>query len=213
MWMTLCSQEIIYRSSLLSKVFLTNNSRSRILAPSNFCLDLRLLGHLQVLSSHKENIPWNSSKILVYLPANLPPPLCYLIWNWVLLQGPHYLIPHHIEDSLSASFISQTQEPDICYAVHKLSQFLSTPIDTHLNVALHILKYIKDNPGRGLFYPSNSDGSLKAFSDADWAICLDSRRSITGFSIFYGSSLISWKSKKQSVVSRSSSEVDIELLP
>ena len=102
--------------------------------------------------------------------------------------------------------------PDITFAVHQLSQFLSAPTDVHLQAANKVLRYIKGNPGLGLMYPSDTEICLNGFVDADWGTCKDSRRSVTGFCIYLGTSLISWKSKKQSVVSRSSTESEYRSL-
>ncbi|RVW31819.1 Retrovirus-related Pol polyprotein from transposon RE1 [Vitis vinifera] len=62
--------------------------------------------------------------------------------------------------------------------------------------------------GWSLYFPSSSTTQLKAFADADLVACKDSRRSISGFCIFLGNSLVSWKSKKQNTVPRSSAEVE-----
>lgn len=98
--------------------------------------------------------------------------------------------------------------PNITYAVHKLSQFLSNPSGVHLTAAQRVIRYLKSNPGQGLLFPSDSDLNLSAFADADWGACLDSRRSVSGYCVFLGHSLISWKSKKQDVTSRSSTEAE-----
>ena len=96
--------------------------------------------------------------------------------------------------------------PDISYAVQHLSQFLSQPRHPHMQAALHLLRYLKGSIGVGLFYPANSTLCLKAYTDADWARCMSSRKSLTGYCLFLGDSLISWKTKKQKTVSKSSAE-------
>lgn len=85
-------------------------------------------------------------------------------------------------------------------------------MQSHQDAAIRILQYIKSNPSRGLLFPSSYDLSHKAFSDSDWASCLDSRKSVTGFSVRLGPALISWKSKRQGTISRSSNEAEYRAL-
>ena len=98
--------------------------------------------------------------------------------------------------------------PDITFAVNRLSQFLSCPTDAHLHAGMNVLKYLKNNPGQGLFYSASTALCLNGFADADWGTCKDTRRSITGMCVYLGSSLITWKSKKQDVCSSSSTEAE-----
>lgn len=91
--------------------------------------------------------------------------------------------------------------PDISYAVHFVSRFMSTPCSSHYAAVLRILRYLKGTIYHGLHYSSNSSLELRACSDSDWAGNPIDRRSITGYCFFLGDSLISWKSKRQTVVS------------
>ncbi|KAG8495046.1 hypothetical protein CXB51_012729 [Gossypium anomalum] len=98
--------------------------------------------------------------------------------------------------------------PDISYAVQHLSQFMQNPKKSHYEAALRIIRYIKKSPGQGIFLAAENKAQLVAYCDSDWATCPMTRRSITGFCIKLGNSLVSWKSKKQSTVSRSSAEAE-----
>jgi hypothetical protein len=83
---------------------------------------------------------------------------------------------------------------------------MHTPRHLHLAAVRHIIRYLRRSSGRGLFFPTGSSLRLVAYSDADWAGCPDTRWSVTGWCMFLGDSLISWKSKKQARVSKSSTE-------
>ena len=98
--------------------------------------------------------------------------------------------------------------PDITFFVQQLSQFLAKLTIVHCNAVIRILRYIKGAPSLGLFFFSTTSVHLKAFCDSDWGTCSDSRQSMTGFSVYIGNSLISWKSKKQGTISKSFCEAE-----
>ncbi|KAL8097944.1 hypothetical protein AgCh_030896 [Apium graveolens] len=77
-----------------------------------------------------------------------------------------------------------------------------------IGAVLRIRRYLRGTQFQSLLFPSTSSLEFCAYSDADWAEDPEDRKSTTGFSIFLGDSLISWKSKKQDVVSRSSLEAE-----
>ncbi|CAM8929156.1 unnamed protein product [Rhodiola kirilowii] len=102
--------------------------------------------------------------------------------------------------------------PDLSFPVHVLSQYMQSPNEDHMRAAHRVLRYIKLAPAQGLFFPSNSSLTLTAYCDADWASCPTTRRSVTGYCMMLGSSLVSWKTKKQVVVARSSAESEYRAL-
>jgi len=97
---------------------------------------------------------------------------------------------------------------DISFAVSMVSQFFNSPCEDHWNAVIRILKYIKRSLGKGLLYGSNNHTRVVCYSDVDWAGSPSDRRSTSGYYVSIGGNLISWKSKKQSVVARSSAEVE-----
>ena len=98
--------------------------------------------------------------------------------------------------------------PDISYSVQQLSQFISAPRLPHFQAAIHVVKYLAGTLDWGLYYAANQPLHLTAFCDSDWGSCAFSARSLTGYCVFLGNSLISWKTKKQKTVSKSSTEAE-----
>ena len=98
--------------------------------------------------------------------------------------------------------------PDISYTVHVLSQFMQQPTSVHLQAAKRVLRYLVGSPKQGIFLASNSAAKLQAYCDSDWAGCPNTRRSTSGYCLLLGHSPIAWKSKKQSVVARSTAKAE-----
>ncbi|TYK11673.1 putative mitochondrial protein [Cucumis melo var. makuwa] len=96
--------------------------------------------------------------------------------------------------------------PDIAYSVSVVSQFMSFPTVDHWAVVEQILCYLKAAPGCGILCKDHGHTRVECFSDADWAGSREDRRSTFGYCVFVGGNLVSWKSKKQNVVSCLSAE-------
>jgi hypothetical protein len=82
------------------------------------------------------------------------------------------------------------------------------PHEPHLAALKRILRYIRGTLHFGLLLRPSSSTDLVVYTDADWAGCPDTRKSTSGYAVFLGDSLISWSSKRQNTVSRSSAEAE-----
>ncbi|KAL9247820.1 hypothetical protein vseg_021208 [Gypsophila vaccaria] len=98
--------------------------------------------------------------------------------------------------------------PELSYLVHILTQFIQYPTHSHWEAALRVVLYLKGSPGQGLLFKADGTMTLEAYSDAAYASCPLTRRSFTAYFICLGGSPISWKTKKQPTVARSSTEAE-----
>ncbi|MCH95853.1 retrovirus-related Pol polyprotein from transposon TNT 1-94 [Trifolium medium] len=105
--------------------------------------------------------------------------------------------------------------PEIAYAVNKVCQFMSNPLESHWSAVKRILRYLKGTLHMGLMLSPidiHRPASLNVYCDADWASDPDDRRSTSGAAIYFGPNLVSWWSRKQQVVARSSTEAEYRSL-
>ncbi|CAN6697200.1 unnamed protein product [Malus baccata var. baccata] len=104
-------------------------------------------------------------------------------------------------------YLSYTR-PDIAYAVSVISQFLNSYSEAHMDAVTSILSYLKMAPGRGLVFSKNGHLNVERYTDADWAGFITDRQSTFGYFTFVGGNLVTWRSKKQNVVARSTAEAE-----
>ncbi|GKB83804.1 putative RNA-directed DNA polymerase [Tanacetum coccineum] len=97
---------------------------------------------------------------------------------------------------------------DIAYAVGVVSQFMHQPQVDHMHAVLRIVRYLKGTTGHGVLFKTNGHLNIQIFTDADWAGDKGNRRSTSGYFSLVGGNLVTWKSKKQKVVSLSSAEAE-----
>jgi hypothetical protein len=102
--------------------------------------------------------------------------------------------------------------PDLAYAVQQVCLFMHDPREPHLAQIKRILRYVKGTLSLGLHIGTDPVDSLTAYSDADWGGCPDSRRSTSGYCVYLSDNLVSWSSKRQTTVSRSSAEVEYRVV-
>ena len=98
--------------------------------------------------------------------------------------------------------------PDICFAVNQVSQHMQVPKEHHWRMVERLLLYLNGTSSLGVWMGCNKSTEVVGYCDADWAGDRADRRSTTGYCTFIGGNLVTWKSKKQKVVSCSSAEAE-----
>jgi hypothetical protein len=125
-----------------------------------------------------------------------------------LAEGPKLSHPDQFRRLVGRLIYLCFTRPELTYSVHVLSQFMHQPRQEHWEAALRVVRYLKGKPGQGILLNRNCDLKLSGWCDSDWASCPLTRKSLTGWIIHLGDSPISWKTKKQQTVSRSSAEAE-----
>ncbi|KAM1172660.1 hypothetical protein ACFX2G_023220 [Malus domestica] len=82
------------------------------------------------------------------------------------------------------------------------------PEEQQMNTVMRILRYLKGSPGKGILFKRNHHLGVEGYTNADWGSSVDDRRSTSGYFTFVGGNLVTWRSKKQNVVTRSSAEAE-----
>jgi len=97
---------------------------------------------------------------------------------------------------------------DIAYAVSMVSQFMHNPKDLHLQVVYRLLRYLKSTPEKGILYEKHENLKLECYTYDDYVCALIDRRPTSGYCTLLGGNIVTWRSKKHNVVSRSSAEAE-----
>jgi len=111
----------------------------------------------------------------------------------------------------SLQYLSLTR-PDIAFSTNKLAQFMQHPRTTHRSALKRVLCYLAGSCNKGIFISATASLTFHAYSDADWAGDKDDYISTTGYLLYLDRTPISWSSRKQRSVARSSTEAEYKAL-
>jgi hypothetical protein len=108
----------------------------------------------------------------------------------------------------SLNFLSNGTRPDISFSTGLAARYASNPDQSHMDAATRIFAYIRNNPSKGLLYTKEAGLDLRGYVDSDWAGCLDSRKSTTGYVFILAGAPISWSSKRQQIIATSTMDAE-----
>ncbi|KAI3815032.1 hypothetical protein L1987_14684 [Smallanthus sonchifolius] len=122
--------------------------------------------------------------------------------------GPEFEDPSLYRSLAGALQYLTFTRPDISYAVQQVCMHMHSPRLPHWDSLKRIIRYLRGTSHLGLTLGPLTSTSLRAYTDADWAGCPDTRRSTSGYCVYFGNNLLAWSSKRQSTISRSSAEAE-----
>ncbi|RDX85725.1 Copia protein, partial [Mucuna pruriens] len=107
---------------------------------------------------------------------------------------------------------NEKKRSNIAYAISVVNQFMRDPKERHLQAVERILQYLKASPGKGLLLRKEGTLSMEIYTDVDYAGSIMDRKSTLGYCMLLGGNLVTWRSKKQNVVARSSAKVEFRAM-
>lgn len=108
----------------------------------------------------------------------------------------------------SLIFLATSSRPDISYAVNQVSRFFNNWTDQHWKAVKRILRYLKHTLHYKLVYAKSTKIDVIGYTDADYAGCIDTRKSTSGYVFIIADGPVTWKSQKQNVVAQSTTEAE-----
>ena len=111
----------------------------------------------------------------------------------------------------SLMYLASATRPDISFAVSKLSRFVSKPGDDHWHALERVMRYLKGTASYGIHY-TGYPRVLEGYSDSNWISDADEIKATSGYVFTLGGGAVSWKSCKQTILTRSTMEAELTAL-
>ncbi|XP_052479605.1 uncharacterized mitochondrial protein AtMg00810-like [Gossypium raimondii] len=108
----------------------------------------------------------------------------------------------------SLMYLTATR-PDITYAINLICRFMECPKEMHLQAVKRILRYLQGTTDYEILYKKGEKSTLIGFTDSDYARDQDDRKSTSGYVFMLGTGVVSWSSRKQLIVTLSTTEAEL----
>src|SRR5438105_2553811 len=105
-------------------------------------------------------------------------------------------------------YLASATRPDIAFAVSKLSWFTSNPGDDHWRAHERVMRYLLGTMNYGLHY-SEDPAVLEGYSDSNWISDADEIKATSGYVFTFGGGAVSWRSCKQTILTRSTMKAEL----